>query len=191
MAVSQLTAERISELRRHAATVAHVPGDVIEVGVWRGGSARVLCMAFPDRTVHLFDTFAGMPKPSAIDSHRQGDFRNTSQDVVRESLKPLVNYEIHAGVFPQTAAEVEGETFAFAHVDCDLYESTKAALEFIWPRLGLGGLIVLDDYKSAFCAGATRAIDEFRDSKELEFFGDSPKFAATMRKVCKLALAEN
>jgi len=70
------------------------------------------------------------------------------------------------GLFPDTAAGLESETFAVVHLDGDLYETTRAGLDFFWPRMVTGGVIVLDDYGLHDCPGVTRAVDELGVSFE-------------------------
>lgn len=171
---TRLSHGRLEFLHAQTLRVAELDGDVIEVGVWQGGSAKLLCDAFPSRTVHLFDTFAGMPEPEAIDDHQAGDFSDTSETSVLNYLDPCGNAVVYAGLFPATAEAVRDKQFCFAHIDVDLYSSTKAALAFIWPRLVRGGVIVLDDYKSFRCKGATKAADEFAEKYGLEISGRSP-----------------
>lgn len=151
----------------------HVEGDFYECGVDRGGSAKLIAsvMRGSGKRLHLFDTFAGMPAvDESIDGHRQGDFPHSSPDVVREFVGYHDEVILHAGVIPDTFAGAEGP-ISFAHVDVDLYESTKACCEFIYPRLSRGGVMVLDDYARPSCRGARLAIDEY--------FADKPSVPLT------------
>jgi O-methyltransferase len=142
-------------------------GDVAEFGVWRGGTALLLhqrlasCAA--DRTLHLFDSFAGLPEanPARDNHHRKGDFADTSETEVRALFRDAVGVDIHPGLFEETATEVADRRFCFAHIDADLYSSVRFASEFIFPRLSRGGVIVYDDYGLRSCAGAKAAVDEF------------------------------
>jgi O-methyltransferase len=145
--------------------VKHLDGDVVEIGVHQGESAEVICNAFPDSSVFLFDTYTGMP-PSMItkglDTHRVEDFSDTSLARVQKRLSGKENAALIAGVFPESA-KVEPK-IKFAHIDVDLYESTKAALEWCWPRMVEGGVILDDDYHCSSCPGAKKAVDEFVSS---------------------------
>ncbi len=141
-----------------------VEGDAAELGVYRGGTARLLANAFADtkKPLHLFDTFEGMPKVDvARDRHAQGDFARTSLESVRSFIKDFGAVRFHAGLFPETAADLATYRFAFVHVDADIYRSVVDACEFFYPRLSPGGIMVFDDYGFATCPGATRAVDEF------------------------------
>ena len=67
---------------------------------------------------------------------------------------------LHPGWIPDRFPEVADERFSFVHVDVDLYEPHRDAIEFFWPRLTRGGVMVFDDYGSAYCPGARQAVDE-------------------------------
>jgi O-methyltransferase len=149
-------------------TLRTVQGEVWEAGVYRGGSARFLATrsaeARPQRIVRLFDTFEGMPNPDPEhDTHQKGDFSDTSVDQVRQFVGFPRLIRIHRGLVPETFVGLENSRIAFAHIDLDLYHSVADALEFIYPRLSPGGVIVLDDYGFETTPGAKEAADEFVD----------------------------
>lgn len=141
----------------------NVDGDFYECGVFRGGSAAFIsrCIAGSGKAFHLFDTFAGMPETNRFKDpiHVKGDFSDTSL----EEVKALVGHEdfvvYHPGFIPETFPK--DAKIAFAHVDVDIYQSVKDSLEFIYPRMTQGGIILLDDYGHYTCAGARDATDEF------------------------------
>lgn len=139
--------------------VASLKGDAAEIGVYRGYSASLICRELPDTLLHLFDTFAGMPKElyRQGDKHKPGDFSETSVVTVRDELvrQGHRNFVIHEGLFPRTAVTCP---LKLVHIDCDLYESTAEALRWAWWHLVPGGLILCDDWK---VAGAKQAIEEF------------------------------
>ncbi|GJG86047.1 hypothetical protein tb265_12280 [Gemmatimonadetes bacterium T265] len=148
-------------LARHARSL---PGAVAEVGVYRGGTAKMFAKVFAPsgKTVHLFDTFAGMPAVDPTkDFHHAGDFADVSVDGVREYLQDCPNVRLYPGFFPATAGPIEDETFCFVHVDVDIYTSVRDCCRFFYPRLVTGGTIVFDDYGRGTCPGAKRAVDEF------------------------------
>ena len=144
---------------------ARIPGDLAELGVASGASARLIAKHAGERTLHLFDTFEGLPAPETGDSAKfaAGDFRNHLEDV-RKYLAGL-NCRFYKGLFPATAAPVANLQFSFVHLDVDLYESTRAGLEFFYPRMSRGGIIISHDYLSA--DGVDRAV--------AEFFADKPE----------------
>lgn len=139
----------------------NVNGDVAEVGVYKGGTARLLAKEFKDRDCFFFDTFEGMPVSGDSDVHAVGDFADVSLAQVERLLSDCPNAHCIAGTFPNTADAIRDKTFAYVYLDADQYESTKDGLEFFWPRLNPGGVIALDDYKWPNCPGVERALEEF------------------------------
>jgi O-methyltransferase len=153
-------------LWRLAKFAARLEGDIAEVGVYKGGTARVLSQGCPKKAVHLFDTFSGMPVVTPeIDTHKQGDFSDTSLESVKDFLKDCPNVRFHPGFFPGTANGLEKDRFCFVNIDVDIYASTKDCLEFFYPRMVPGGIMAFDDYKWKHCAGVKKAIDEFLAGK--------------------------
>ncbi|MGH7933661.1 MAG: TylF/MycF/NovP-related O-methyltransferase [Candidatus Binataceae bacterium] len=120
-----------------------------EVGVFEGSSARIICEAKRERPLHLFDTFAGMPEPSERESHylKRGQY-SASLMRVRSLLRPYSAVHIHPGLFPASAVRVNETRFSFVHIDVDLYSSTLATLEFFYPRMIPGGVILTHDYST-------------------------------------------
>lgn len=113
------------------------------------------------KKLRLFDKFEGMPETDATrDMHNQGDFSDTSLDVVRSRV-PDEFVHFHKGLIPETFAGLESSRIAFAHVDLDIYSPILASCRFIFPRLCLGGFMVFDDYGQPWCPGARAAVDEF------------------------------
>lgn len=143
--------------------IDNLQGDLAEVGVYQGKSAKRLAIAFPDRAIHLFDTFSGMPKNDpSIDGHKEGDFADTSLSVVQEYLRDFKNIFYYPGIFPKSALSLPDWHFAFVNIDVDLCQSTKDCLAFFWPRLVEGGvLFVQDDYGARNCKGVKVAVDRF------------------------------
>ncbi len=150
----------------------HLPGAVMEAGVYRGGTARLLRVLMdreaPGRKLHLFDSFAGMERTDAqADRHRAGDFADTSVEAVRALVGGAEATLLHAGWIPETFRGLEHLTFCFVHVDLDLRDSVLDTLRFVYPRVAPGAAIVLDDYGYASCPGAREAVDGF--------FADKPE----------------
>jgi len=141
-------------------------GEIVEVGVYKGGTARLLAKVFSDnakvKNVHLFDTFSGMPRTDARkDWHKEGDFADTSLDQVRKFLSDCNNVILYKGFFPQTANSIEDKNFCFVHIDVDIYKSVMDCCQFFYPRLVRGGIMIFDDYGRLTCPGAKTAVDEF------------------------------
>ena len=141
-----------------------IQGDLAEVGVYRGGTAKLIREADGNRALHLFDTFEGLPEVADIDRplFSRGQFA-ASIDGVKSYLRDYQNIFFYKGLFPQTSAPVANKTFSFVHFDVDTYESTKSCLEFFYPRMNRGGIILSHDYINA--AGVRRAFDEFFSNK--------------------------
>lgn len=140
-----------------------LPGHLVECGVYRGGTALLAARTLTgtDRELHLFDSFAGMPDPTAgVDRFRAGDLAGASAEAVERLLAPHPFVRLHPGRIPDTFSGVALERVAWAHVDVDLYRTVHDCIEFLYPRLVPGGLLVFDDYGFPSCAGARRAVDE-------------------------------
>ena len=119
-----------------------------------------------DKTVHLFDTFSGMPPTDPEkDVHMEKDFNDTSFESVKFFLKDCENLKFYPGFFPETAAPVKDKSFSFVHVDVDIYKSVKDCSDFFYTRTTRGGVIVYDDYGFVSCPGALKGVDEFYTDK--------------------------
>ncbi len=141
----------------------HLGGDAAEVGVYKGGTAYLLANhkgLLQD--LFLFDTFNGMPPVKDIDRHLEGDFNDTSVEMVSQLLSQMTNVHIYKGIFPRQNSEyVDFRQFSFVHLDVDIYDSVTECLAFFTPRMVKGGVILLDDYLEPNCPGAKLATDEF------------------------------
>jgi O-methyltransferase len=143
-------------------------GELAECGVYKGGTAKILAELVPDRPFHLFDTFSGMPETDpARDLHKAGDFADTDIESVRNYLSGHKNVTCVPGLIPGTLTTVQDRTFAFVHIDLDIYSAIKSACEFFYPRMQSGGILLFDDYGYSSCPGARAAVDEF--------FADKPE----------------
>jgi hypothetical protein len=148
-----------------------VPGDFVELGVYKGNSAAMLAALARKggRHVYLFDTFEGFDPRDlrGIDHKHPVQFSDTSVAAVQD-LVGTEDVTYVKGFFPSSTAQIQMPVqVSVVHIDCDLYEPMKAALELFYPLLSPGGLMLLHDYSSGLWPGATRAIDEF--------FGDRPE----------------
>lgn len=170
---------RLEVIRQAIESRRHIPGDIAEVGVYKGGTARLICeTADAERTIWLFDTFKGMPPvDSTKDIHKEGDFSDTSESHVLYNVLPDMPQVIITvpGIFPDS---IEGQEyyllreyakFAVVHLDVDIYKSTKESLEFFYPRLSPGGVIIIDDYNEPNCPGCLEAVNEFFSGKAVMF----------------------
>ena len=141
---------------------SNLSGDIAECGVYKGGSARLLSTIFPDKRIFLFDSFQGMLESDTLDKgHVKGDFKDTSLDSVKTYLSDKPNCSFFPGWLPESASFLTVEKFCFIHIDLDLYQSTKAAIEIFWPRLINGGVMVFDDWEWQYCPGVKKSIEEY------------------------------
>jgi O-methyltransferase len=147
-----------------------MPGDIVECGVYNGGSAAImaaLCEKTPvSRSVWLFDSFEGLPKPTDKDGDEapayegwcHGDLSKV-KEVLRKLRIPESRIHIVKGWFRDTFPKVEIPKIAILHIDADWYESVKLCLEKFYDSVQPGGYIVLDDYGD--WQGCRIATDEF------------------------------
>lgn len=145
-----------------------VLGDAAELGVYRGDFAALINLAFPERTLHLFDTFSGfreddvrVEQEMGLSRARAGDFGGTSVELVRGKMTFPERVRFHKGHFPESFSQCPDVPFAFVSIDADLYAPTAAALPLFWERLSRGGALMIHDYNSGQFSGAGRAVREF------------------------------
>jgi O-methyltransferase len=179
--------ERMYALHRATGYVvrAGVPGAIVECGVWRGGSSMMAALTLmskgdTSRELWLYDTFEGMPEPTESDiaaptgasarrdweSAQRGDHNAwcyASVDEVRanmgETRYPQERLHFIKGKVEDTIPGDIPEEIAILRLDTDWYESTRHELEYLFPRLVPGGVLILDDY--GYWAGARKAVDEY------------------------------
>ncbi len=154
-------------------SIKQVSGDILELGVWRGGTSALFALVRPEKTIYAADTFEGVVKSSDWESYNDGAHNDTSKALVLELFKKLKirNYEILHGIFPEdTGSNIADRTFAFIHLDADVYQSTKDAFSFLWPKVSVGGMVAFDDYGFiATCEGVKRYVDEIKLDKDKLF----------------------
>jgi O-methyltransferase len=145
-----------------------VPGDLAEVGVYQGGSAKIICENRPPgRALHLFDTFAGIPEVEPIDAGHfsVGDWA-APLELAQRYLSRYDGVHFYPGRFPETAQPVKAAKFAFVSLDVDTFQSTLAGLRFFMPRLNPGGILLSDDYRWA--PGVRKAFETYFDRDRLQ-----------------------
>ncbi|WP_145152803.1 TylF/MycF/NovP-related O-methyltransferase [Paenibacillus xylanexedens] len=151
-----------------------VVGSCAECGVLSGSFAKVINETFFDRTLYLFDTFEGfdqrdigMELSHGFSNSLAGTFGGlTSVDVVMSSMPFPEKVVIKKGYFPETTEGIE-DTFVFVNLDFDLYKPTLAGLNFFYPKLAVGGILLIHDYFSIRFKGAKQAVDEFCENNNL------------------------
>jgi O-methyltransferase len=159
---------RAYELWSLVRETSHLGADLLEIGVWRGGTGCLMAEQAKQlgsaATVFLCDTFKGVVKAGSQDSHyRGGEHADTSMDTVRQlaTNMGLANVELLEGIFPDATSHlIKDRQFSLCHIDVDVYESAKQVTEWVWPRLASGGVIVYDDYGFPTCEGVTNLVNE-------------------------------
>lgn len=171
-------------------TQARIPGAYVECGVWRGGSSMAAALALLDirsteRDLYLFDTFEGMTAPSrhdlrTSDCEAAETLLDASSDVdkiwCRASIEdvaanmaatgyPAERVKLCKGKVEDTLPTLAPDQIAVLRLDTDWYESTRHELEQLYPRLAVGGVLIIDDY--GYWAGARKAVDEYFADKPL------------------------
>ncbi|GAB5539772.1 MAG: TylF/MycF/NovP-related O-methyltransferase [Salibacteraceae bacterium] len=151
-----------------------VVGAIAELGVYHGHTARLFHHYMPERLLYLLDTFNGFPSQDiALEKSKTGfetgsqHFADTSVKLAMKTIQPLnENIRIIKGNFPESATpELKDESFALVHLDADLYGPTKEGLEFFYPRLSSGAMMIVHDYNAWL--GARQAVEEFTKSHRI------------------------
>lgn len=158
-------------------SVLALPGHVAECGVWQA-SALISTGLYvrrrdPGKRVLGFDSFQGLDETVARDvelggdddpRRRVGGFSNTSYEAVGRKVRQfdlLGTVTLVRGYFQDTLHRYVDTRFCFVHLDCVIYESYRVCLEFFYPRMVKGGIILLDEYRDSSWPGCTQAVDEF------------------------------
>jgi len=166
---------------------ARLPGDLVECGVWRGGSVMTMALELlrrgdTDRTLWLFDTFAGLPMPdAAVDVDILGNraidgwqaatlpdgqtyWAYADEADVRRNMAltgyPADRLRFVPGMVEDTIPATAPERIALLRLDTDWYSSHRHVLDALYDRVVPGGVVIFDDY--GHFQGARRAVDEFR-----------------------------
>ena len=153
-----------------AKTQTALEGDLAEVGVYQGGSAKLICEVKKEKKLYLFDTFTGLPEVSDDDTHfgqkhwYDNEFSNTSVESIKKLLNRYHNVDIVKGIFPESGKEIADRKFCFVHLDVDLYKSTIDYLRFFFPKMVPGGIILIHDYHSD---GIQKAFSEFKTENQI------------------------
>lgn len=166
-------------------SVFELEGDIAECGCFRGLSSWMICETlneenggFDGTGFHIFDSFAGLSDPVAEDQltvetedgERLGDMMQPgmfacSEVDVRRNLAAFFAITYHPGWLPQSLEGQPERRYRFLHIDVDLYAPTLGALDYFYPRMVSGGLIVTDDYG---WPGARKAFDQFCARHDLQ-----------------------
>ncbi len=166
---------RCYELWALGKQTSDIDGDILEVGVWRGGTGTILAKAIKNisgKKVFLADTFTGVVKAGNNDTcYKGGEHSDTSINIVKRLLASLSlsNTEILHGIFPEDSHNRINGNISMLHCDVDVYTSCKDIVEWCLPRLSIGSILVFDDYGFSGCEGVTTYCDEFREVKGFRF----------------------
>lgn len=161
---------RSATLCRIAAHISQkqIPGCIAELGVYKGDLACRLNALFPKHTLYLFDTFEGFDFRDIRKEHkmnysgaREGDFSDTSDAAVLARLPYPFQAVIRKGYFPDTACGLEDIRYALVSLDADLYAPVFSGLQYFYPRLSKGGMILLHDYNNERFRGVKQAVDDY------------------------------
>ena len=160
---------RCYELWKSVKSVEGLDGDVVEVGVWRGGTGALICKACEteeNTKVYLADTFEGVVKAGAHDTiYKGGEHADTTEEEVLGLLSRLSikNFQVIKGIFPDALpANIQLNDIKLCHIDVDTFESAKDIFEYAWPRLVVGGIIIFDDYGFWGCEGVTHYVNSLK-----------------------------
>jgi O-methyltransferase len=167
---------RCAELELSARLVREhrIAGAVAELGVYRGDFAAKINKAFPDRTLYLFDTFEGFSERDIAEERREGfssakvgEFGDTDVETVRSKLPFSEKAVFCSGFFPESTSGFLNEQYCFVSLDADLYAPVYEGLNYFYPRLSVGGCIVLHDYDSIRFRGAGEAARRYCSERGL------------------------
>jgi len=162
----------------HHVVANAIPGDVVECGAARGGSAALMGLTLKelsadDRRLWVFDTFEGLPPPSAEDPDYDIAAPYTgscagSLDEVTQSFRQLGiadRAKLVKGLYQDTLASAPIDKIAVLHIDADWYLSVRCCLDDLYDKVSPGGVIQFDDY--GWWEGARKAVDEFLAARSL------------------------
>lgn len=143
-----------------------VAGAFAELGVYKGETAEWLHLLAPERELYLFDTFEGFKAQDLAHEkafgkyYQSGYFSDTDLETVQKRLGDSERLHFYPGYFPATTVSLPEQSYALVHLDADLYKPTLQALEYFYPRLSPGGVMIIHDYNHIW-EGVRQALHEF------------------------------
>lgn len=149
----------------------NIPGDLAELGVYKGDFAQYLNRYMPDKKLYLFDTFQGFdPKDKRQEKILKNNnrFDDTSLEEVLAKMTNKENVIIKKGYFPNSLEGLES-TFCFVSLDADLYNPILEGLDYFYPRLEKGGYIFIHDVGTLAWPGCKKAVDEYCKIHEINY----------------------
>ncbi len=152
---------------------ASMEGDVLEVGVWKGGTGSILAKALNQvdisAKIYLADTFSGVVKAGKNDTiYKGGEHSDTSVKEVESLLNKIdaKNVTILKGIFPNEVNIPSNIKLRLCHIDVDTYDSAKEVFDSIWDKIVVGGAVVFDDYGFFGCEGITHLCNEMKSTRK-------------------------
>jgi len=150
-------------------------GDFVECGVNTGIMSLAICdyLNFKDlpKTFYLFDTFSGIPKDqiteeeAALGRHAEEKLYFECYDITKSNFKDFPNVKLIKGKVPDTLPLAPIDKVSYLHLDMNIVEPERAAIEYFWDKLSPGAPVLLDDYGWKGFLPQRRAMDEFAQSK--------------------------
>ena len=159
---------QVNRLQKH-----NIPGAFAELGVYKGDTAEILHGMDNDREFLLFDTFKGFNESDLKNesgkaaTYTRHSFADTSLEMVKQRLDSD-KFKFYKGDFSETSISVPEKKFALVNMDADLYNPTKAGLEYFYPRMSKGGVIIVHDYNPDW-PGIMKAVEEFMEDKSIPY----------------------
>ena len=143
----------------------NIPGLIAEVGVFKGTTSRLFHQAFPDKEILLFDTFEGFDERDINHSKENSKADIGGWDVSLKDVQDFVGkstlIKLIPGYFPDTTKNIDpNNRYALVHLDADLYNPQIAGLEYFYPRMTQGAVIIIHDCNNEYF-GSKKALDEF------------------------------
>jgi O-methyltransferase len=157
--ISLLSLEKLIILKKYILNIENLDGNTAEIGVYLGGTSKLIHTLTPNKNHYCYDTFEGIiDSNNNYDKHKDGEF-NCSLEEVKKNIN-MENIIYKKGNFKESFTENK-EYFCFVHCDCATYLATKYCLKYMSSRIVSGGHIIIDDYKIGSCPGVEIAINEF------------------------------
>ncbi len=161
-----ISPDRLGMLIAYSWMMSEKPGAFAEFGVCQGGSLDLLSRLHPDRLIYGIDSFEGLPQGGVMDTYHttKGEFALSEEEFMNlfSHFEKTKNVKICKGFSPNVFSQLAFvDQYAFVHIDVDLYQSVKDALDYFYPRLINTGIMIFDDYGFDTTPGAKQAIDEF------------------------------
>lgn len=144
-----------------------IEGAVAELGCYQGDTSWQLNVLMPDRKLYLFDTFCGFDSRDLAKERELGiidanvpDFSNVDTKKLIDRMPYADHVILKEGWFPETAFDIEDVKFALVYMDANLYNPTFSGLEFFFPRMSQGGVIILSNTLNSKFAGVAKALND-------------------------------